>query len=177
MARGAQIRCPLFLGTWTAPFTPVAGARAIASPSITALTWVANLAVYVPLYLPGPFPLQRFWWYNGSTIGSNVDVGIYSKGGSLIANAGTTAQVGTSTVQYVAKSALLAPGGYYFALVCDGTTARINGNAIWTAANLNLIGVLQQALGSASLPATMSPAAAANALFPGCGITQTPSGF
>lgn len=177
MPRGPQQRCPLFLGTWSAPYTPVAGARAIANPASSTLTWVANLAVYVPVTLPAPFPVQRLWWYNGSTVTGNVDMGIYSKGGSLIASAGTTAQSGSAVPQYVAKAVLLPPGGYYFALVCSGTTAAIQGHATWTAANLNLIGVLQQALGSALLPATMSPAAMANALFPYCGITQTPSGF
>jgi hypothetical protein len=171
---------PLFLGTWSPPHTDVALLRSFASAGAGALTWVANLAVYVPFYLPAPMPVRRVWWINGSTITtSNADVGVFNADGVRMLSAGLTALAGASAVQYATLGAdkLLMPGRYYFGYVCDNTTARAQGTSSWTAAQLRHIGVLQEALGSAALPAKMTPVAIANALFPYCGITRTPSGF
>lgn len=168
---------PLFVGTGSATYAPVGEIRTIVASSQVSLTWVANLAVYVPLWLPAPYPVGRLWWQNGTTVTGNVDMGIYTAGGTLLANATTTAQSGASGPQYVSKTILLPAGRYYLGLACSGTTAAILGSSALTGAQLCLGGVLQQSLGSASLPSTMTGVATTNALYPFCGITQTASGF
>lgn len=177
MARETQIHSPLFLGTMSAPHTSLAEMRGIANPSPASLTWVTNLAVYVPFWIAAPYPVQRLWWINGSSVTANVDVGVYSAGGSLLVNAGTTAQSGASAPQYVSKAIILPAGRYYFAIACSSTTNKLFGSTALTANTLRFGGVLQQALSALPLPATMTPAVISNALFPVCGITQSASGF
>src|SRR3972149_9668209 len=67
----------------------------------------ANRIFYVPLQLPNPFRLVRFWWANGSvSVSGNVEAGLYSQGGnvggsergSLIARTDTTPQARVKAV-------------------------------------------------------------------------------
>lgn len=141
-------------------------------------TWpVANLAVFVPMLLPWPYPVRRVFWVNGSTIGSNVDFGIYSADGRRIYSTGSTAQAGTSTLQFVTPGTefLLSPGAYFFAWACSGTTNRSYGGANG-AAGLRQSGVLQQST-ALPLPATWTPELLAAVAYPLCGITRTLSGI
>lgn len=177
---GANNVAPLSIGTWTSGYTNTDELRAIALASGSALTWVANLAVYVPFSIPFWFPVRRVWWYNGSTITtSNADVGVFSLDGEKLVSAGSTALAGASAIQYVtpASEVWLPPDAYYFGYVGSGTTARTQGTSTYTAANLRGAGVLQEAVGSSTLPSRMTPTAIANALFPYCGMSQTASGF
>lgn len=140
-------------------------------------TATANLATFMPISIPWAYPVNRVWWINGSTIGSNMDFGIYSVSGSRIYSTGSTAQVGISAVQYVTPATpfWLPAGNYYSAQVCSGTTSRVVG---YNAASIGgvLSGMLQQA-GALPLPATATFAALALALPMYCGITRTSSGF
>lgn len=150
------------------------------STTPSAQTWTANLVIYIPIALPFPYPLQRFMWLNGSTIAtSNVDCGIYTRGGAKLASTGTTAMVGTSAWQYAAPTTtmILAPGMYYLAWTCDNTTSRANCTAA-TSVQGELIGLLQETTGAFGLPAAMTPVAWAQAFgVQACGITRTTSGF
>lgn len=145
--------------------------------TVTAFTWVANLAVYVPVLIPWPYTVRRVFWINGSTItSSNADFGIYTAEGTKIYSTGSTAMSGASAPQFVTPTEFtLSPGAYYFAWACNNTTSRAYGST--TAANtLRMAGVLQQASAFA-LPATMTGASVSNAVYPLCGITRTTSGF
>lgn len=146
----------------------------------TNLTWVANLAIYVPVLVPWAYPVKRVFWINGSTItSSNADFGIYTVDGTRIYSTGSTALSGTSAAQYVTPSTsfVLSPGAYYFAYACDNTTARTLGAAGTAGADaLRLTGCYQQA-SALPLPATATFASMANALYPFCGVTRTASGF
>jgi hypothetical protein len=143
------------------------------------MTWVANQAVYMPFSIPWPYPVRRVFWINGSTIGSNVDFGIYTLSGTQLFHTGSTAQSGTSAAQYVAPATpfILAPGAYYFALNCDGTTNRLVGNTASAGTNAGLAGLLSQAVGAIALPATATFATYVTPGLPFCGITRTASGF
>lgn len=143
-------------------------------------TWIANLVVYMPFSLPFPYPVQRLFWLNGSTVTTtNVDCGIYSPGGQKLLSSGSTAMGSASVLQYVALGTpfLLSPGQYYIAWTCDNTTAR--GQAVSGTADAGrMLGMLQETTGGFGLPATMTPIAWANAWGPSfCGITRTSSGF
>lgn len=171
---------PLFLGTYS-PESAMYEIRYGGSVSNTgALTWPsANLAVYMPVSFPYAYPVRRVWWLNGTTVtSSNLDFGIYNVDGTRLYSTGSTALSGTSQPQYVTPTEfVLSPGAYYFAIVLDTTSAnRLLGSST-TVTFMQMGGVLQEALGSTALPATMTPAAIATAVYPLCGVTQTASGF
>lgn len=171
---------PLFISSYTIPFTAVSDLRDIAGPSGASITWVEKVAMYLPFYVPSPYPIGRMYWVNGSTItSSNADIGIYSKDGERLASAGKTALAGASALQYSTPSGglLLSPGSYYFGYVCDNTTNRVFGSTTWTAQQLRIAGCLQQTLTEAKLPESMTPVAVANAIYPMVGITVSTTGF
>lgn len=170
---------PLHIGTF-GPYSGLAEASAYQASGVPgSITWVANLAIYVPLVLPFPYLVNRLWWMNGSVVTtSNADVGIYNRDGVRLASAGSTVQAGTSTIQYVALGTpmLLSPGRYYLAWVSSGTTNRGFGLTTITANHGRAAGLLAQAT-ALPLPASATFATLANALVPWCGITRTASGF
>ena len=135
----------------------------------------------MPFWLPWPYPVNRVFWLNGSSVTSvNVDVGIYTADGTQIYHTGSVARSGTTASQYVTPSPtfVLTPGRYYFGYSCDSVTANRGGyaNASVTATRLRLYGMLQQA-SVLPLPATMTGVAVTSAFFPLCGITRTTTGF
>jgi hypothetical protein len=133
-------------------------------------TWVANLAVFIPFGVSQPFLVREVFWFNGSAAGANIDVGIYDTAGNRLASLGTTAQSTASTV--ITSAAFtdytIAPGDYFMAFACNGTTNTVGGWA--PAANLAAaVGVGQMA--SAFVlpnPATIVPLT--NALVPYFGL-------
>lgn len=143
-------------------------------------TWIANLVQYIPISLPFPYPLKRFFWLNGSVnTTTNVDCGIYTVGGAKLASTGSTVMGTVSAWQYAAPTTtmILVPGMYYLAWTCDNTTTRANCVAS-TAVQGELTGLLQETTGAFGLPATMTPVAWAQAFgTQACGITRTTSGF
>lgn len=168
---------PLFISTWSTYGPPWRAAQAVVTPA--SFTWVANQAVYLPVFIPWEYQVKRVWWCNGSVITTtNADFGIYTPSGARIYSTGSTALSGTSVPQYVTPSTpfVLPAGMYYFAYTCSGTTNRAFGTAVATAASGALCGMLSQA-SALPLPAT---ATFATYVTPGlvyCGITRTESGY
>ncbi len=160
-------------GPWQDIFT------AGTSTDPAAMTWVADVAAYIPIWNPYVYPVQRVFWLNGTTTTTtNVDMGIYTADGERIYSTGSTAQGSATTVQYVSVATpfLLYPGSYYLAWTCNNTTARAYGRSP-PAANGRQVGLLQQA-SALPLPATMTPVVwNANVGVPFCGFTQTSTGF
>ena len=156
--------------------------HAKASPTVSingAIAWTtANTAIFIPIYLPYRATIRRWWWVNGSNPGSNADIGLYSRGGSLIASSGSTAQSGASAQQFVTLGTpvVVDPGTYFLAFTLSATTAsRMTGVSAATVAFLRARGV--QTMASAlPLPATATFATPAAAMsYPLCGITSTAS--
>lgn len=135
-------------------------------------TWpTANTAIYVPLALPTPFQVQRFWWANGATASGNVDCGLYTVGGTKIASTGSTAQAGISVGQSAAPSIgtfLLYPGAYYLALVMDGVTGTVLRRG---SVGIGESGLSSQATAFA-LPATLTHAGGTPPILPLFGIAD-----
>lgn len=148
-----------------------------ATASAGVQTWVANLAIYVPIAIPYPYPVRRVFWVNGSTASSNADFAILTRDGKRIYSTGSTAQSGASVPQFVTPSTpfILAPGRYYFGWACSGTTSRAFGLAP-SAAVMRLAGCWQEAA-ALPIPADATGASVTNALLPLCGITRFASGF
>lgn len=171
---------PPFLGTMTQPYCG-RQARAFAGLSPASGAWgTANTAVFVPFWIPFAYNVKRIWWVNGSAAGGNTDVGVYSKDGTLIVSAGSTAESGNSAPQFVTPTeTLLLPGSYYFAMNHSAVTANhVNRSTALTAEFCRMIGLLTQAVGATALPATATFAAnGSNTIYPVCGVTWTASGF
>lgn len=168
---------PLFISS-LGPQSAVVKVSRTGTVNPASITWVANQAVFIPVTLPFPYPVRRVFWGVGSAGGGNVDFGIYNFEGTRLFSTGSTAQSGTSTLQYVdVTDFLLTPGVYYFGYAASGTTNVSNGSTVATATFQRMAGILQQA-SALPLPATMASAGAATqAIYPLCGITRTASGF
>lgn len=131
----------------------------------------ANRAMFVPIWLPGPFKLASFFCVNGSTATGNIDMGIYGTDGTLIASKGSTAQSGTSTLQILTITAvMLPPGRYYMAISASSTSTTFISRT--PATNIQWrIGMLQAAT---QVPLATAPtfATPASAVLPIFGIAQ-----
>lgn len=172
---------PLHIHPWTmysigAELRQISGNTSIPVSS----TWhAANEAIYIPVRIPFPYPVRRMFWGNGSTAAGNVDVGIYSPGKGRIFSSGSTAQSGTSNIQYVTLGTdiLLAAGTYYIALAASATT-----NAVWGfsygGTSTRLTGIQRQST-ALPLPNPGAPTATpvGNLVVPLFGITRTTTGF
>jgi len=92
----------------------------------------ANLAVYVPVWVPFSCTATKLLTSYGSTVSGNVDVGIYADSsgqpGSRLTSAGSTAMGSANTVQEfdVADQALTGGTLYWFAMACSATTSTVN---------------------------------------------------
>lgn len=150
------------------------GARAcrnIPLGAAASLTWVANLAVFTPFSIARPMLVREFVWYNGSVGAANIDCGVYDPLGNRLFSLGSTAQSGTSVPQQSSTltDVTLAPGDYYLAFSCSGTTNTVGGWA--PAAPLAAaFGVGQVALGSVTLTSTATIVPLTNALMPAVAI-------
>lgn len=136
------------------------------------LTWVANLAVYMPFFLPVPYTAKRFYVVNStSTTAQNLDIGIYSEDGIRIISTGSTAKTSGGGVQYITAAFYLTAGRYFFAYSNDSALASAvrGGNAAIRFAQM--AGVFEESV--FPLPASMTPVVAAHALQPLIGMTST----
>jgi hypothetical protein len=138
----------------------------------------ANKALYLPLWLPWPYPVARMWWVNGSAAGGNWDIGLFTINGRQLYAAGSTVGSGNSLPQFVSPSSvlLLSPGRYFIGIAHSATTA----NQMWGASSLGAnrlrqYGCLEQA-SALPLPSSMTGVAITATVVPLCGITRTASG-
>ncbi len=133
----------------------------------------ANLALYMPMRIVAPYLVKTLWWANGATVTGNVDCGVYTGEGTLLFNAGSTAQATINTIQKVSlgTAVLLVPGTYYLALNSSSGSATFQRTAL-TAQVALAAGQAQQAVGAVTLPATATFAATAQAYQPFFGIAN-----
>ncbi len=142
----------------------------------SALWPTSQLAIYVPFRIWTPYLVKAVWWANGAATAGTADVGIYTVGGTLLANSTATTQTGTSTIQTVTlgTALLLSPGSYYMAMLgSTGTTAQYQRIAVVTPTYFAAPGWAQQAVGASTLPATATLAAYAQSYQPLFGIAST----
>lgn len=79
--------------------------RGVSTTAPASGTWAAaGRAFYVPVSIHQPYDLQRFWWCNGATVGTDwLQAGIYDEAWQIVANSGVVLSAGTaSQVQYAA---------------------------------------------------------------------------
>jgi hypothetical protein len=146
----------------------------LASTTQGNMTWpAANTAIFVPLSIPFYFPVAKVFWCNGSPANANCDVGLYTWDGARIFSLGSTAQGSASIAQFasLATPVLLAPGDYYMALACSGSSTNIFANTAVSAANGRIAGLRQMA-SALPLPATATFATYAGTGIPLFGVSK-----
>lgn len=137
----------------------------------------ANLAIYVPIWIPFRYPVRNLFVYNFATLGGNHDVGIYNKDGVKYLSSGSVAQAGASALQFMAVNIILEPGQYFLAMSSNSTTATYAAAVNGTAPHLRYLGLLQQAT-AFPLPANATFALISTLRVPLIGLTRlsgTPS--
>lgn len=142
----------------------------------TAQGWPAvNLALYIPFRLSIPVLVAQLFALIGSITTGNVDVGIYSAGGTKIVSSGATA-IGTANLPQLFNIAdtQLGPGLYYFGVCLTSTSGSLfAGSTGVTAVTGKLYGLAEQTAVS-SLPATFTLATWSRTILPVCGFIPFP---
>lgn len=130
----------------------------------------ANLALYVPFCIGAPMNIKAVYWGNGTTAGGNIDVGIYNEDATKIVSLGSTARgTASSTITTTSLAdTIIGAGRYYMAFLLDSTA---NMQAFAPAAGLcESMGILEQAVGAATLPSPATFAVTTRAYIPSFGL-------
>lgn len=160
-------------GPW-GPLTPSAVAANFAS-----VAWeTAELAVYMPIYVPVVCSAKRMWWANGATTtgGATVEAGVYRDGGfkpGTKLGSKSAVQGTASQVQFVTLDAAvtLTPGLWWVALMMSSAT---NTTVVSTLLSVSVdISLRFSQITCNPLPATATPAESAGGTFPLCGFSTT----
>jgi hypothetical protein len=132
----------------------------------------ANLAIYIPFFLVEPVSIAQLFLYNGSAVSGNVDVGLYAEDGTRLVSTGSTAQAGTSMLQFFdVTDTWLGPGVFYLASALDNTTGTTQRVAPSNVMVLSVQGVAQQA-SAFPLPAAATFAALTFSYLPYVGLAR-----
>lgn len=83
----------------------------------------ANKPIAIPFRLSSAMVVRRLGWRNGSSPGSNWDIGIYDAAFNRKVSSGSTAGSGVYQNVDVTDTAL-PPGKYYLAIALNATTAN-----------------------------------------------------
>jgi hypothetical protein len=126
--------------------------RGILTAAPTSQAWpLANLALYVPIYVNEACTIYEVGTGAGATVGGNFDIGLYDMAGAKIQTTGTTARTAAAWNAVNWTDLVIAPGWYYAAMSADGTN---NYSGIAPAAGLaQAAGVCEQTTAFV-LPAT-----------------------
>lgn len=134
----------------------------------------ANMALYIPFTLNQTITVQKFFTANGTATGNNVDIGLYAQDGTRLVSAGSTAQSGTSTIQYYSVTPLtIGPGAYYLALAVNGASSTFVAHTAGSSRNFKAVGVYEQTSAFA-LPATATFATTTRTFVPLIGLSTLP---
>lgn len=100
---------------------------ALLGVSTQAIWPASNDAIFVPVTLSRPAFVSRMFTVNGSAVSGNIDVCILAADGTRLRSKGSTAQAGTSVLQFFtfADPILLSPGQYYMGVSLDNTSGRL----------------------------------------------------
>ncbi len=133
----------------------------------------ANQAIYIPFTVATPFLAARMFIYNGGTVNSNVDLGIYDDQGNTVVTKGTTVQATINVLQFLdITDTTLNPGVYYMACAMDNTTATPQSLIPTSTLVTRTSGILSQSTAFPLPTSTATFAAAQAAYIPMIGITS-----
>jgi len=98
---------------------------AMVDPSLVSTTHVANVAYLFPFRLSEASTIRKLGWMNGTSVGNNCDVGVYTNTFARMISTGSTAAAGASVWQWVdVTDTPIGPGKYYLAIARDVSTAN-----------------------------------------------------
>jgi hypothetical protein len=157
-----------WIGSYLLPFVTSGGFNSTVFPA-------TNRAVYYPQQIPVRFTVARFIASNGASVAGTFDIGLFSQSGVKLISTGSQTQTGTSVAQYIdVTDQTFPPGFYYLGMVVSNTaSARYNGVTFNDQYEARGTGCLQESLGSAVLPTTMTPASYATSTIYFFGFTQS----
>jgi hypothetical protein len=151
-----------------------------ATSTFASTAWYANnQAIYIPFALPWSYTINRVFCANGATASGNVAIGIYTLARVQLYGSASTAQSGTSNLQYISLGSpiTLAAGNYYFGIELSSTVGTIIMTTGITPTLGRMAGLYQEAVGTMPLPTTPTLAAWNSTGYPICGFTRTSSGY
>jgi len=154
---------------------PKYGPQRTGNTSITSNTaWVANLAVYVPIWINRPGTIFEWFHFNGTlTTAHNLDFGLYNPDFTKVQTLGSTAggTVASALNNTTTWTNLdVAPGPYYMAFADDSTRNITTSGDV--AGLYQAMGMMEQTSSSFPLPATATPIAYTRAFLPYFGFTM-----
>lgn len=132
----------------------LAGALNIGTPASGA--WpAANLALYIPISIPLPTIVTKFFWELGAGVADNSDIGLFDWSGRKLVSTGSTAHSGSAgdkQITTLSSSVFLQPGTYWLGISHDTNTT---GFQRWnpTATLLEIFGLREESSAFA-LPST-----------------------
>lgn len=150
-------------GPMITPFHREGFHRAMPPASPVSFAGNASRIYYCPIVLPSATPVERLFWANGGTVGTDsVRIGIYSdrdaKPYARLVNGNLTLSAGANALQFDDVGDVVLPAGrYWLAFVQSGVTAnfqRVNSSSF--------SGRYLDAASTTTLPPTASPTADAN---------------
>jgi hypothetical protein len=118
---------PEFISPWSwCSLGPKVKAEGLTTPS-SGTWWGVLSATYVPLVLPQAYNLQRFWWQNGATVGTDyLTAAIYSVDGSdvldCVVSSGRILSAGTVNHVQFSGCGVMAHGITSGTSTTDGTS-------------------------------------------------------
>lgn len=153
-------------------------AGSLGNISGTSATWPASsLALFVPFVLAVSTAITQAFTSNGAATGNSVDLGIYTADFRRLISTGLVTQSGTTALQLFTPltTTVLGPGRFFMAMSVNGTTSAFISRTP-TAGFLRAMGCFQADLSGegtpGTLPATVTPAAVANAYLPVFGLVR-----
>lgn len=130
----------------------------------TSGTVPANVAMYMPVVLPGPCVARRMWWANGSTVSAsyNIEAAIYRDGGfkpgARLVTTGSVAQGTATAIQFGdITDTTLTPGLWWLAFGVDNASATFFRNVVTPQLD-NFVSGYTESATIGSFPATATPA-------------------
>lgn len=115
----------------------------------------ANRIIYVPVRFPRRLLVRQLGWQASSVAAGNCDVGIYDFAGTRLVSTGSqTNTVGATARVIDVTDTWVGPGLFYLALNNDTTTDTFSCANLTSATNAAVSGLLTEAAGSVTLPAT-----------------------
>lgn len=112
------------------------------SATVSAAWPLANLALYIPIFINEPCTIYEVGVGAGATAGGNFDLGLYQMDGTKLQSTGTQGRTASAWNRVNWTDLDVFPGWYYVAMSADGTN-NYAGN-IPVAGLCQAIGIVEQ---------------------------------
>lgn len=117
---------------------------AVQLTTLASTAWpLANLAIYVPLFVNETCTVYEAGVGTGATAGGNYDIGLYDTAGNLLVSSGTQGRSASTWEVAPLTDTELQPGWYYAAMSADGTN-NYSGTTTFTAGTCEALGICEQ---------------------------------